>query len=451
VIRLALTAVLTLPLVVSCATSDAERVSLSPTVDPSLQPEALVIPEKPWSDEWLEGEAQRYLTDPGFRRQVLEASLTSHKNIYAMTRLSGYGKDDGGWEMLPAWIPKTRAIDDAFVASLRSGKAVYLDDKASPIWDGEVPTRMADWVALGRRIFHEYPLRSEVFAEHALRTEEVATRVGLMSDSAGSWPGVVAYQTVEGRAEIGITCALCHVSVEKGQAVEGRARREFDYGEMRLSFYRDTGTFISEDLKRRMSSWGPGRADITQDDDEDPVAIVDLWGVRDHEYLTQAGTLRNMHPAALAIRQETQILHANHERIRPPRVVAWALAMYVYSLTPPAREASSEDPKVLSRGKLLFAEGCEHCHIDKNYGGLPIAAEKIGTDPVLAYGKARGTGLYRPAPLLGVAEAAPYLHDGTVATLEDLMDPKRTIPGHRYGVDLPKADRDALVAYLTTL
>jgi cytochrome c2 len=306
-------------------------------------------------------------------------------------------------------------------------------------------------VTLGRRVFFEYPLRSEVFAEHALRSPEVASRVGLGADRHGTWPGVVAYQTVDGKAEIGITCALCHVSIEDGEMIEGRARRIFDYGEMRLAFYRDTGTFISDDLIRRMSSWGPGRADITQDDDEDPVAIVDLWGVRDHEYLTQAGTLRNMHPAALAIRQETQILHANHERIRPPRVLAWALAMYVYSITPPPPVQLPQDEGETKRGKLLFAEGCEHCHIDKNHGGLPIAAEKIGTDQALAFGKARGTGLYRPSPLTRVAQAGPYFHDGTVATLEDVMDPERKIPGHRYGTDWPLADRKALIAYLTTL
>jgi cytochrome c5 len=419
-----------LPLAASCATSDADRAVAEAPGDRVAPSAATSFTVKPWS---------------------VEASLTSHNNIYAKTRLSGYGMKLGGWEMLPTWIPTTRPVDDAFVASLRSGKPVKLDSSAKPLWNGEVPTRMADWVALGRKVFYEYPLRSEVFAEHALRTQDVADRVGLLADEKGVWPGVVAYQTVDGRDEIGITCALCHVSIEDGLAVEGRARRSFDYGEMRLSFYRDTGAPISDDLKRRMASWGPGRADITQDDDEDPVAIVDLWGVRDHEYLTQAGTLRNVHPAAVAIRQETQILHANHERIRPPRELAWALAMFVYSLTPPPRKLPVQDSEVVSRGKSLFAKSCEHCHIDKSYGGLPIAAEKVGTNPVLAHGKARGTGLYRPSPLIRVAQAGPYLHDGTVATLEDLMDPKREVPGHRFGVDWPKADRQALIAFLTTL
>ncbi len=446
---------LALPLATSCAASDTEQelplpASLAPSSDSPGEGQDWAFAEKPWSDRWLEAEATRYLTDANFRRKALEASLTSHKNIYAKTRLSGYGIEGGGWEMLPAWTPTTRRVDDAFVQSLRSGKSVALDEEAAPLWNGETPSNMAQWVALGRKVFFSYPLRSEVFAEHALRTSSVAERVGLGSDQNGTWPGVVAYQTVDGKAEIGITCALCHVTIEAGTMVEGRARRSFDYGEMRLAFYRDTGAFLDEDTKRRMASWGPGRADITQDDDEDPVAIVDLWGVRDHEYLTQSGTLRNMHPAALAIRQETQILHANHERIRPPRVLAWALAMYVYSLTPPPREKFAESSEV-ERGRVLFAKDCEHCHIDKNYGGFPIAAEKIGTDPVLANGHARGTGLYRPAPLTRVAEAGPYLHDGSVTTLAELLDPERKVVGHRYGVDLPISDRQALLAFLRTL
>jgi hypothetical protein len=52
-----------------------------------------------------------------------------------------------------------------------------------------------------------------------------------------------------------------------------------------------------------------------------------------------------------------------------------------------------------------------------------------------------------------------------VPTLEDVLSPERfeasyarspvakkgAVPGHRYGVDLPPADRTAIVAYLRTL
>src|SRR5690606_5636593 len=140
--------------------------------------------------------------------------------------------------------------------------------------------------------------------------------------------------------------------------------------------------------------------------------------------LTQAGTLRHDHPAALAIRQETQLLHANRERTRPPRELAWALAMYVYSLTPPPREQPIL-PAAASEGRLLFERSCARCHSESTGAGEPIPAERVGTDRALAFGRARGTGLYRPAPLVRVADAGPYLHDGTVDSLEDLLDPAR--------------------------
>ena len=92
------------------------------------------------------------------------------------------------------------------------------------------------------------------------------------------------------------------------------------------------------------------------------------------------------------------------------------------------------------------------------------AADKIGTDPQLAFGVARGTGLYRPAPLVRVADAAPYLHGGELATLEALLSTARlkpefvdgvrgpgAVPGHRYGTGLAEDDRYALIAYLGTL
>tara|TARA_R110002096_G_scaffold42143_4_gene113619 strand:+ start:37081 stop:38433 length:1353 start_codon:yes stop_codon:yes gene_type:complete len=419
-------------------------------VAPSPEPASVSL-AKPWTDEVLAAETERYLTDAPFRRRVLEASLTNPKNVYALTRLSGYGLEGRGWEMLPEWIPTTTAIDDDYVAALRSGAPVALASDAKPLWDGTKPTTMSEWVTLGKKVFDEYPLRSEIFAEHALRSDERAERIGLRQDENGIWPGVVAFKTLDGGSEVGITCALCHVAFEDGVGIAGQARRDLDYGEMRLAYYRDTGAALAEDVRARMSRWGPGRADITQDEDEDPVAIVDLWGVRDHEYLTQSGTIHQVHPAALAIRQETQLLHANQERVRPPRELAWALALYVYSLTPPTKATEAPQTAETKRGHALFAEHCEHCHRDKNYGGLLVAAASVGTDPALANGSARGTSLYRPTPLTRVSAAAPYLHDGTVQSLESLLDAKRSVPGHLYGSELPKADRRALIAFMETL
>jgi mono/diheme cytochrome c family protein len=201
---------------------------------------------------------------------------------------------------------------------------------------------------------------------------------------------------------------------------------------------------------------------VTEDVDEDPVAIPDLWGLKHQTALTQAGTLKHPSPTALVIRQETQLLHSNHEKVRPPRALAWALAMYLYSLAPEARP--SAPTPLTARGQKLFQRGCAECHSNAGYGGPPVEHEKIGTDAALAKGAARGTGNYRPPALIRVGQAAPYLHQGAVPTLEDLMSPDRlrddyrgsplgpgAVKGHDFGTDWPKEDRDAVIAWMRTL
>lgn len=451
------------------ASDEAARASASRGVDdeaprpraPSTSDAGEEAP--PWSDAWLLAAGARYLDDPAFRRAQLEASLTNPDNVYSQVRLGSYGLPHGGWDALPEWNPVSQPVTAATIEALRAGQAPPLDD-ATPLWDGRRPATMSEWVQLGRRVFFEYPLRAEVFAEHALVHPELAAAVGLFADADGTWPGLVAFRELDRSTRVGITCALCHVArTPDGLAVAGRARRALDYGRMRLAYHRDTGAPLPERLAARMAEWGPGRADITQDDDEDPVAIPDLWGLRGQPYLTQAGTLRHEHPAALALRQETQLLQTSHERTRPPRALAWALALYVYSLEPPPREPLPAT-EATRAGARTFARHCASCHAHATGGGKPVPAERVGTDPTLALGHARGTGNYRPSPLVRVADAAPYLHHGVVPTLEDLLDPARlhasytrgthgpgAVPGHAYGTDLPAAERTALIAYLRML
>jgi mono/diheme cytochrome c family protein len=408
----------------------------------------------------------RYLAQPGFRRSVLEASLTNHDNTYSRDRLSRYGLASGGWEALPVWNPRTVPLSNAHVAALRRGESLALGEPAT-IWDEETPTTEAAWAELGARVFSEWPLRSDEFLEHALLDDAFARKNGLRPAADGSWPGLVAFRDVDGRARVGFTCALCHTTVDDaGVAVAGAARRDLDYGTIRLAYYDATGAPLERELGERMRRWGPGRADITGDDDEDPVAIPDLWQLHALENFTQAGTLRTEAHAApalavLAIRQETQMIQANRERIRPPRELAWALATYVADLRPAVR-TDTEEP-LAAAGRELFEEHCTGCHSGTTGSGPLVTAERVGTDRALADSEARGTGMFRPPSLVAVRDAAPYFHDGSVPTLADVLDPARLRPdytrgvrgsgaikGHAFGTQLPAEDRAALVAYLAS-
>jgi len=441
-------------------------------------------PKERFSEEGMLAEGRLYLDDAAFRRKTLEESLVNHANTYSRQRLDSYGLGSRGWDLLPEWNPRSVPITTAMVAELRAGRPLHMDPAAPPLWDGKRPTTMAGWVALGREVFLGYPLRVEVYMKWALEHPEMGERIGIKPAADGTYPGARLFVDVDGTEAVGITCAVCHTTVDgSGKVTVGEARRVFDYGALRIAYHEATKTRLDPELARRMRTWGPGRADVTEDDDEDPVAVPDLWGLRHQTFLTQAGTIRHVGPTALAIRQETQLLHSNHQKIRPPRELAFALAMFLYSLEPPPATLSSsasasasasaragagasagKGAGAVTAGHALFEKHCSSCHSNPAFGGPSIPAAKVGTDKALAEGGARGTGRYRPAALIRVSAAAPYFHHGAVPTLEDVLAPERLeasyarsplgrgpVPGHAFGTSLPRGDRDALVAYLRTL
>ncbi|MBA2538361.1 MAG: hypothetical protein H0V17_01895, partial [Deltaproteobacteria bacterium] len=264
----------------------------------------------PWSDAWVNREGKRFAEDDAYRRAALEKSLVNHTNTYSAQRLGAYALVERGWDVLPVWNPRTLPVTADLAAQLERGDMPAIVEGQAPLWDGKVPTTMEGWVALGKRVFFEYPMRSEVFMEWGLTKRALADSVGVERTSDGTIPGLVVFANVDGRTRVGITCAICHTAVRDGELVVGAARRRFDYGKLRLEFFADTRSFVEPELARRMGTWGPGRADVTEDNDEDPVAIPDLWGLRDQAVLTQAGTIEHSSPLALAIRQDTQLTHS---------------------------------------------------------------------------------------------------------------------------------------------
>ncbi|MCW5807988.1 MAG: hypothetical protein KIT31_36890, partial [Deltaproteobacteria bacterium] len=302
--------------VLAVACGERTQAAQPPPAPPATEVPTPVEAE-PWSDAWLAREGQRFVSDTPYRRAALEHSLANHANMYSHHRLSRYALGDAGWDLLPVWNPRSAQVDAAAARQLERGEMP--DAPAQRLWDGVVPTTMAGWVELGRRVFFAYPLRAEVFFEWGMTRPDVVAAAGVERTADGAVPGMVVFGDVDGETRVGITCAMCHAKVEGGVAVAGGARRNFDYGRLRLAYFADTGEYVDPDQARRMKSWGPGRADVTEDDDEDPVAIPDLWGLRSQGWLTSAGTIRHDSPLALAIRQETQLIDANHQKIRPPR------------------------------------------------------------------------------------------------------------------------------------
>jgi cytochrome c peroxidase len=100
---------------------------------------------------------------------------------------------------------------------------------------------------------------------------------------------------------------------------------------------------------------------------------------------------------------------------------------------------------------------------------LDVVAISVGTDPGLALATRKGTGYYKVPSLKGVWYRGHYLHDGSVASLEEMFDPVRlkethvpggwtpvgvkthAIQGHEIGLKLKSEERDQLLAFLQTL
>jgi len=93
----------------------------------------------------------------------------------------------------------------------------------------------------------------------------------------------------------------------------------------------------------------------------------------------------------------------------------------------------------------------------------------VGTDPGLALATGKGTGYYKVPSLKGVWYRGRYLHDGSLASLEEMFDTDRlkdshlpggwrpvgtttrAVRGHEFGLGLTPVEREQLIAFLKTL
>ncbi len=121
------------------------------------------------------------------------------------------------------------------------------------------------------------------------------------------------------------------------------------------------------------------------------------------------------------------------------------VAAFLRSLTPPVFP-SAIDPVLAGAGEAVFVRTCSRCHgtygPDGRYPNLLIPVEQVGTDPELAehpwanapavnwfntsfFGEvsrmepSRG---YMAPPLDGIWATAPFFHNGSVPTLEAVLD-----------------------------
>jgi len=338
-------------------------------------------------------------------------------------------------------------------------------DAGRPATDETSPALIAE----GQRVFRFDTFGDEQLWTDTLRLHEVveksvdpltALKVGFKVDSTVLPPGILEKVDLKSPAttvallkmnaivgvqatvdannhitQLGVTCAFCHSTVDNsvmpgiGLRQDGWPNRDLNVGAIIA-----LSPVLSADKKAVYASWGPGRYDprYNQDGKNTPLVLPPVYGlaqVRNETYtaegpisywnayvaVTQMGGRGNFSDRRLGI----DVKHS-------PDMVSSrlpALRAYQHSLRTPAPPVGSVDAAIAARGRTVFDRSCASCHVggagtDNNSGKLHTPAE-TGVDGT--YAARTVNKAYRTTPLRALWQHSPYFHDGSAATLADVV------------------------------
>src|SRR5881296_2197866 len=370
--------------------------------------------------------------------------------------------------------------------------------RAAPPLEGLLAGRPLNVPAQGQYIFRHWTFGDEPFWTDTLHLNEVvetavspatALAVGLKVDAERLPPGFLATADLTSPAttvellrrdavvgleadvtadkhvkRLGITCALCHSTVDNsvapgvGRRLDGLPNRDLNVGAIVA-----LSPVLPAAVKAVFNSWGPGKydAEFNRDGLNNPVVIPPALGLQGVALETYTGegpvTYWNNYVAVTQMHGHGSfsdaVLGINIQQT-PDRVTPVLPVLRAYQLslnTPPPREGSF-DPAAAERGKQLFdaTARCATCHIpslaftDVNLGILHEPSE-TGMDPVRAMRLKNHK--YRTTPLRALGQHPPYFHDGSAATLLDVVEHYDRF----FGVGLSPQEKKDLVEYLKSL
>jgi mono/diheme cytochrome c family protein len=273
-------------------------------------------------------------------------------------------------------------------------------------------------------------------------------------------------QTLGGRdtlTRLGITCALCHSTVDNsfapgiGRRLDGHQNSDLNVGAIIA-----LSPAIPAPAKTVYNSWGPGRYDARYNFDglSLPALIPPVYGLNGirREISTGDDTLSYWNAYVAVTQMHGQGTFRDPRLgisiVKSPDVVAPllpALRQYQLSLSAPRPAAGSFDALAAGRGQALFngVATCSSCHTgalltDVNAGVLHAPAEVGQSAP---FANRSVTKRYRTTPLRALALHGPYFHDGSATTLADVVahyDRLRSL-------NLSAQQRSDLVEYLKSL
>ena len=260
---------------------------------------------------------------------------------------------------------------------------------------------------------------------------------------------------------VGITCALCHSTVDDafskgiGHRKDGWPNRDLNVGAIIA-----LSPAVTPAQKSVYSSWGPGKYDprYNIDGKSTPLVLPPAYGLARvvNETYTAEGPISYWN-AYVAVTQMHGRGNFSDPRlgihvVQSPDLVSSKLPplrRYQHSLPTPPAPAGTVDRAAAARGRTVFAASCASCHVggsgtDNNRGVLHEPSE---TGMNAAYAQRTAQKRYRTTPLRGLWQHAPYFHDGSAATLADVVSHYDRV--RKLG--LSAQQKTDLAAYLRTL
>ncbi|HEX7890101.1 MAG TPA: c-type cytochrome [Ramlibacter sp.] len=375
--------------------------------------------------------------------------------------------------------------------------------------DAAGPPADAALRAQGRQIFRNDTFGDEIFWTDTLRINEpieqavtprVALSVGLKVDSDALPPAVAdairngtanldstattlalikadavvgvrgTVQTVAGverLTRVGVTCALCHSTVDNSLAPGiGRRLDGWANGDLNPGAIIALSPALDAAKKAVYNSWGKGRYDprFNIDGLSKPAVIPPAFGLAGVHSITFTGDGRdiaywNRYVAVTQMggqgtftepRLNISITNGTQDLVSSKLP---ALQAYQLSLRAPEPPAGSFDAAAAARGRDLFAGAgrCATCHTGGNFTDANVRlhppADSMAEPEVPSYAARSATKLYRTTPLRGNWQHAPYFHDGSAADQEAVVATYNA----RMGLGLSAQDILDLAQYLRSL
>ena len=299
-----------------------------------------------------------------------------------------------------------------------------------------------------------------------------------------------------GIRKLGVTCALCHSTVDDsfapgiGHRLDGWPNRDLNVGLIvslspNLQPIADLLQTDVPTVKTVLNSWGPGRYDAWLDKDGKafrpdggqagtliPPAFG-LAGVNLHTW-TGSGSVPYWNAYVAATQMRGTDVTFFDPRLSDPvqypvaaRSGSWdtrgsdpanasakldALHFYQLSIPAPTPPAGSFDAAAAERGKALFVgkAQCAGCHVPPSFtepGYAIHKPEEVGVDSFQA--DRSPTHGYRTAPLAGLwaHQKGGFYHDGRFATLGDVINHYDRL----FGLSLSAAEKQNLVHFLLSI